>query len=807
MRRSQITGASAGTNHWIWSHNAYLDFKRKQAGILWIEGKPGSGKSVLAKTIQRSLLARSTNARIISSNAAARELQYNRTRVGDWFYHGRRGGAYVSHESFLKSTLHQLLEQDPDLFVHLRDFYREEGSSGVILWRESILVKTFERMSTHGVRMICVLDALDEAENTGILKLVERLTVGVAQSQMKFIILSRTNVEIERSLRRYQHILLESENKEDIARFINRALASLSKAIHSLDFGENAASEPARSDIPRRTKLLRKPRDQIPKSVSAQEEQELAYIGQSIQDKANSTFLWVKLVFDELRREVDHGTCTFAELRRLLHQLPEELHEYYRRITTDLSRGATPQKVAFARRVLMWVSGASELQDFTLEELWDALAIPVEREMKETSANGDPIGMNRMPIRSFEEFRRKLHCICGPLIEVLKPCFLNEQPNSTTHGASSTVQLMHQTVRDFLSDERNAGNLHFYPSDAVWMVLKMSSRYVNLVGRTVPKQRHQIHQTTDDVAGVMASANLTVQKELERPSCEQTKDPGAATVDEMIDWLDDKKLLRFALSTRPQWKFRLIHPYQKIFGRSIALPEAHSSDLELVEALNDSRYLPGTGEPVRQQALTASRLFRSACNEGFVVAASNLVAIASILPTWWETDREVVKHSLMFAASEAEIPTLRLTLMPGTENLSASATDGNSPGLSMTTTEMDCPWEITLEMLPGNFYKQRYTCSSKFVGWCDLIDKVCGGKAQILRENRRHSYEGCQLPCVEDVEEAIGVVFQSIQQGDPKRLERKMNLMKWIRQQQNEQLSEEDTSEEDTSEEDTSEED
>ena len=50
-RRDQITRAETGTNEWIWSYGPYVEWATEASGILWIQGKPGSGKSVLAKSI------------------------------------------------------------------------------------------------------------------------------------------------------------------------------------------------------------------------------------------------------------------------------------------------------------------------------------------------------------------------------------------------------------------------------------------------------------------------------------------------------------------------------------------------------------------------------------------------------------------------------------------------------------------------------------------------------------------------------------------------------------------------------------
>lgn len=541
--------------------------------------------------------------------------------------------------------LYQLLESDPKLFHYFRETHRQryhDTLSGVS-WNYNTLLTIFENMSRDGIEMLCVLDALDEAQDVKILELFERVIVQYPLSRTKFIILSRGNVEIERVLRKYHHILLEEENTADISRFIESGKISLSKAMHALDFESEVQVKPSRSGIPRNSRPLRAPRQFVSRKVNDQEKQELESIGEYIRDRAKGTFLWVKLVFDQLHTEVERGIGTFAGLRKRLKECPEKLTDYYHHIIINLHCDAPERNVQFARTALMWVSGASELAEFTLEELWDALAISLEEEDDQDQDNvqdleergTDRVADRRIPIRSFHEFRRKIHGICGPLVEVLKPSTLNEHSEFTIYGGQFTVQLMHQTVKDFLSQPRAAGHLHFYPHMAIEMVKRLCRRYVELVEATVPK--------------LLADATYTL---------------GVITAAKIVEWLDDQKLLRFALNTQPKWEHREISVFEQIFCNAIAPPEPNTMDWEFVSALMDYRY--ADTEKLSPQAISAGRLFHLACSEGFVVAASNLIAITSCLPGWWKTNCRVVKHAAMLAAAEVNTSSLILRLHPGT---------------------------------------------------------------------------------------------------------------------------------------------
>lgn len=147
-----MSPAVAGTNSWIWQHPVYHAFSGQDAGILWIRGKPGSGKSVLAKSIQRKLLAQSV----------VHQGEGSTTLVGDWFYHRRRAGRYIQHESFLRSILYHFLQQCTQLF---HDFFVKAYRA-----MDPQSVSEVLRNVCQGSRpVICIIDAVDEAKSVDII--------------------------------------------------------------------------------------------------------------------------------------------------------------------------------------------------------------------------------------------------------------------------------------------------------------------------------------------------------------------------------------------------------------------------------------------------------------------------------------------------------------------------------------------------------------------------------------------------------------------------------------------------------------
>ena len=86
---------------------------------LWIQRKPGGGKSVLAKSIQNRF-SNSDNSSMVSISA--------QIIVGGWYYSVRE--SLRAHSMMLRSLLFQVLEQDRSLFRYIQNILDGESWSG-----------------------------------------------------------------------------------------------------------------------------------------------------------------------------------------------------------------------------------------------------------------------------------------------------------------------------------------------------------------------------------------------------------------------------------------------------------------------------------------------------------------------------------------------------------------------------------------------------------------------------------------------------------------------------------------------------
>src|SRR6266480_2856234 len=155
VRRDEIADAQPGTIDWVWSHRSYVEWKEETCSILWIQGKPGSGKSVLAKSIleHRSPVD-------ASSSGPKEALDNDGSLVCDWFYSTRGGADLMAHQSLMQSLLYQMLSKRPSLFRHFKRQYRRYPPLSKEWVNLDALEEILTQIAAARTRSICVVDAM-----------------------------------------------------------------------------------------------------------------------------------------------------------------------------------------------------------------------------------------------------------------------------------------------------------------------------------------------------------------------------------------------------------------------------------------------------------------------------------------------------------------------------------------------------------------------------------------------------------------------------------------------------------------------
>ncbi len=416
LRRDGIATAEVGTNHWIWSNYAYRNWKGAPSGLLWIQGKPGSGKSVLAKSIQKHLL-QSAESKCVSIRAEP--------IVGSWFYSTRHG--LESHDLMLRSLLLQILEQERSLFSQVKLRKPHGPFHSHCYWETEVLMEALLHLKVPGkdtAPICCIVDGLDESkDDTRFAFKIGSFFNGLLEqpSRFKIIVLSRPISKLEKAFRQSHRIILQEANFSDINKIINAGLILLARALDSDDSSdEDSDFLPIRSGASTafddEQPAVKEPRKGLKrlgglfKKAKSEEQKRLQKIRKYLTQHASGVILWVTTVLKELEKRAREPLCDLKTVESELYRLPRDLTELYKKIVSDLqdTLGNSSDSLVKARRALVWVSVATSIRPLQLQELLDALAIGTD-------------GTTSMKVHSWSSFYRQLQRLCGPFIEVIRP--------------------------------------------------------------------------------------------------------------------------------------------------------------------------------------------------------------------------------------------------------------------------------------------------------------------------------------------------------------------------------------------------
>ncbi|KAF2192459.1 purine and uridine phosphorylase [Zopfia rhizophila CBS 207.26] len=336
-RYDKISPEHDGSFEWIWEHDEYRNWSTPNTSrLLYVQGKPGSGKSTLTKYFNRNLLER--------------EPAANSAIVARFFYSFREGKLQRSHYNMLRSILYDILNQDEAFFYHrFQTEYRDQHHRELCVnWDYASLKKVLKSLQDHSAvkRLYLIIDAADESEDhdrRDILNLLFELCSKMKCCIAKLFVASRPvgQLEVRRS-QFHNFIRLQDETISDISSFACSFLGGLNL-----------------------THVLAQATEYIVKN-------------------AQGVFLWVKLVGEELLAYEEEGYSE-AEIFEFLKQLPTELKDFYIHMLKKINKSESNlrdgvkmfQFVLFARRPLV------------VDELLHALSIPDSPNAKFTPSDDD----------------------------------------------------------------------------------------------------------------------------------------------------------------------------------------------------------------------------------------------------------------------------------------------------------------------------------------------------------------------------------------------------------------------------------
>ncbi|KAF8244511.1 hypothetical protein K440DRAFT_13264 [Wilcoxina mikolae CBS 423.85] len=245
-RYHNILSEYEGSFEWLWSHPEYLAWSESQnSSLLFVKGKPGSGKSTLCKFFLRRVLDRFKARNMVGGGLKPIDIVDQRLSlpgssscalchrsaaavVASFFYSVRDDE--TSHVMMLKVLLYQILHQNADFFYH----YHSEFTDNQGNWTFDSLVGVLMSLGDHPVneRIYLLIDAFDESDvgNGERKKLVEslrNLCTKCGNCVVKVFFASRPVNEVL-DTKTVRTLSLHDHTKSDIAMYTSSFLQELS---------------------------------------------------------------------------------------------------------------------------------------------------------------------------------------------------------------------------------------------------------------------------------------------------------------------------------------------------------------------------------------------------------------------------------------------------------------------------------------------------------------------------------------------------------------------------------------------------
>ncbi|KFZ07221.1 hypothetical protein V501_06676 [Pseudogymnoascus sp. VKM F-4519 (FW-2642)] len=402
----------------------YRDWVQSDSpSVLWLEGKPGSGKSTLTKFMVKELEKDTSLGQPkhrcpsrSSPQSGSKKWIFNNTTdknviIARFYYSFRGGNTQTSHELMLRSIVYQIWSNNSRLFPLIQVRYQELRNELILagelksVWGYNDPKWALESLHQvdFNLRVFIVVDGMDESNNdqrVDILEFLLGLATPTPKSNciVKIFIASRPENNINSRLRPVlHHIKLQEVNKEDIRVFVEGWIKRMVLE------GEC-------------------------------EEETLLEVKEYIMEHSRGVFMWVTLVLKDLKRHIDDGGYSKSSLDDRLRSLPNELggkDGFYRLMINSLVEkyNKNQEQQERGRRILAWVTFAE--RPISVIELRDALATPSKLEATELSTY---VLEDNRP----HQLEKAILSSCGGLAEV-----------RDSHSGP-IVQLIHQTAREFL---------------------------------------------------------------------------------------------------------------------------------------------------------------------------------------------------------------------------------------------------------------------------------------------------------------------------------------------------------------------
>ncbi|KAI1074285.1 hypothetical protein F5B20DRAFT_574197 [Whalleya microplaca] len=392
-RQRNIQKALNGTCNWLFSSAQYSNWINHvetpdNHGLLWIKGKPGSGKSTVMKEALRR--AHSKYKDTLTSTAA-------------FFFDARGTQLEKKPLGLYRSLLHQVLQQDTRALAHLSSVYEKKiVSQPRVTWHQEelqeFIVSVFATSASRPA--VIFIDAMDECDDNEVRDLVRFFSNITKQAftcgaWLSVCLSSRHYPQI--SIDRCLELVVEHYSRQDIMLFI---------------------------------------------VAEAKDRRSIEELKQEIFDKSDGVFLWVVIVISILKKS-DRGK-SLNWLRQKLSKLPRELADLFSGLFSTVEQDEVVQTVHLMQLVLF------ARRRLTLDEIHVALGFSLNSydSIEAWKDSVDYLETARTRHEMIVELSRGL---LEPTPSSLKPKTSSgsQAEPENIQETNPTYQFIHETVREF----------------------------------------------------------------------------------------------------------------------------------------------------------------------------------------------------------------------------------------------------------------------------------------------------------------------------------------------------------------------
>ncbi|KAI1077776.1 hypothetical protein F5B20DRAFT_252786 [Whalleya microplaca] len=402
-----------GTCQWFCNHEKFNSWlEPESAPVLVVSADPGCGKSTLAQYLIETVLPR---------------RQPDAT-ICYFFFKDNQEQRTTSNA--LCAVLHRLFDQRPELIEAYEEKILKYGdvlfSDAELLWEVLTTVLSHKSNQDEAFRgsIICVLDALDECDPSGLYALLKNLDAYLTQGEQDN---SNQCIKFLLTTRGYPQIL------QNIKVLQSRILRLAGEGKNEMDEIQQEITLVVNHRLERLVKM---------KDINMETEKT---IRRSMEERGSSqrTYLWVKLVFVVLEENFDDDP---AEWEYLINNPPQTVFETYEKLLQRVK----PKDKEFVRLLVRLV--------FAAERPLSLCEMNVAIEVRGHINANDLLGLSIN-----ESFRARVIDACGFFITVY----------------DDHLYFIHHTAREFLSRDPGQGALN--TPDSKWG----SSITVQLAHRTM----------------------------------------------------------------------------------------------------------------------------------------------------------------------------------------------------------------------------------------------------------------------------------------------------------------------------------